>query len=322
MTMQGYSDLPPSFKNHLAAAAERITSGDIDKVGDPVLFQALNSDPTKLASLSDGEFMLLASQLDSQELQILENQRAALKNGVKMDDAVPYSDINQIIDENWGDLGIKEQRESTDGKALKGYLVGYVAPVIRQLKLTKGPLSHAELTKHVLDILGTKVNKPGGIFSDGQTNVANWGSTEGSTREILAKAFGVQDEAALKGRAGVNLFLKLKNAPSVSVTDEYLPLPLRTRIREAYKGAFGKLPDARTTVYLAACMSEGDKIQVADVLGADGAARLMKAPESLSITDYIPEGPATQRGGRPYVEIYDPLVEGLLGDEKHTIEDR
>lgn len=82
--------------------------------------------------------MLLASQLDSQELQILENQRAALKNGVKMDDAVPYSDINQIIDENWGDLGIKEQRESTDGKALKGYLVGYVAPVIRQLKLTKG----------------------------------------------------------------------------------------------------------------------------------------------------------------------------------------
>lgn len=111
----------------------------------------------------------------------------------------------------------------------------------------------------MLDILGTKVNKPGGIFSDGQTNVANWGSTEGSTREILAKAFGVQDEAALKGRAGVNLFLKLKNAPSVSVTDEYLPLPLRTRIREAYKGAFGKLPDARTTVYLAACMSEGDQ---------------------------------------------------------------
>ena len=128
--------------------------------------------------------------------------------------------------------------------------------------------------------------------------------------------------AALKGRGGVNLFLKLKNAPSVSVSDEYLPLPFRTRIREAYKSVFGKLPDARTTVYLAACMSEGDKIQVASVLGADGAARLMKAPDPLVITDYIQEVPTSQRGERPVVEIYDPLVEGLLGDEKYTIEDR
>lgn len=232
---------------------------------------------------------------------------------------MPYDDINRIIDENWGYLGIKEQRESADGKALKGYLAGYVAPVIRQLKLTKGPLSHAELEDRVLTILGAKINKPGGLFSDGQTNVANWDSTEGATQEILAKAFGVQDAAALKGRAGVNLFLKLKNAPSVSVTAEYLPLPLQTRIREAYKGAFGKLPDARTMVYLAACMSEGDKIQVANVLGADGAAWLMKAPESLSITDYIPEGPGTQRGGRPFVEIDDgPMPEGEPGSGEDT----
>lgn len=45
----------------------------------------------------------------------------------------------------------------------------------------------------------------------------------------------------------------------------------------------------------------------------------MKAPESLSITDYIPEGPGTQRGKRSFVEIDDgPMPEGEPGSGGDT----
>lgn len=312
VTTPGYSKLPPSYKNRLSKMVERKLSGAFDVVGDSALFVDLNNNPTELSLLSDGRFELLASELNAQQKQILRDQRDAMKAGVKMTGKWDSAQATEIIKENWGQLGQTEDWNSADGKKRTAELLQLVAPDLRARSLQKGEnVSYTEMKDIILARLNTPLAKKAGWFDDGITALGSLTAVSDDARRLLADALGVRDADALKGFEGVKA-LRAVTDITVPVSAAKVPLPIRARIVDAYKGATGVTPDDRTIVFLAACMYQKDSLSLTKLMGKEGAKLLTERP-SVGIMDYIEGVPALGRitGGSGF-DIVDETP-GLSG---------
>ena len=286
VTTPGYSKLPPSYKNRLSKMVDRKLSGAYDAVGDSALFVDLNNNPTQLSALSDGQFELLASQLNSQQMQILRDQRDAMKAGIKMTGKWDSAQATEIIKEQWWKLGQREDWDSAEGKRRIAELLQLVAPELRAYSLQKGEnMSYDDMKNIIVTRLTAPLARKAGFFDEGITSFAELKSVSDDTRLLLADAFGIRDADVLKGFEGVKALMAVGDV-SVPVSAAKVSLPMKARIVDAYKKATGKTPDDRTIVYLAACMLEKDSLSLGKTIGESGTELLQPLP-GLSASDYV-----------------------------------
>ena len=299
ITINGYSDLPPAVKENLRVITQRFLNGTYDSVGDGAMFEAINTNPTKLSRMTDGEFLQLGRYLNAQQMEILQRQRDALSNGVKMDGKYDTATAKSIIQQMWAHgLGINLEQESQEGKALMGNLLMAVDGPLRRLSLT-GKDSYDEMKRTISSTLGTLVVGKGLGPKDGITNLANMQRLSTANQELMAKALQV-DPTALANYEGVRAFIDLLYNPSFQLMDQAVVGSQRQRIVEAYKAANGgKVPDEKTILITAMYLNERDKDQLGALYGADQTAKLLKPAPSPSIIDYVTN--ATNAAGGAYL---------------------
>lgn len=299
-TDPAYSNLQPSERAALDQWVSRYQSGAYDKVGDAELFSELLYQPGKLARLTDGQFLLLGAQLDSQQMMILERQREAMKQGVKMGGAPDLNEAQKYIYTHWElfDDG-KIDRNSKEGKEKMGYLLNMVEPRLRQLQAV-GKTTTKDVEDAVQDVLRGSYSSVGG----GIIKLAEMKEVKPTTRNAIANMLDVSPEA-LKGQQGVLAMSRVLLDPSVRLDTGKIPLDVRQQIIDTYREATGKVPNDHILAVLYIYQCQTDKLNL-DKLGV---VSLINPPAIPSTYEYI-QAPFT--GSTP--GMYGADENGFLTD--------
>lgn len=295
-----YQNLQPSQRALLDKAIKRYAvDKTYDIVGDSALFAELNIHPDQLKQLSDGDFILLGADLNSQQMEILERQRDAMKAGVKMDGVPDLQTARSYIANNWYMFNDASLDINSDkGKAKMGFLLAAVEPKLRELSLT-GKATR----ENVEDVVRSMLMSSYSSLGDGLTNLSNMKNVKTETRKALAGMFGTEPEA-LTGYDGVLAMTKVLYDPFVELNTSKIPLDARARIVDAYKKVNnGKIPDERVLAGMYLYMCQQDKLQ----LGQYGIGELAYPLPKPGTLDYLKTAPVTLDMGAEAIGE-DPLL--------------
>lgn len=279
-----YQNLQPSQRALLDKVIRRYAiDKTYDKIGDSALFAELNLHPEQLKQLTDGDFILLGANLSSQQMEILERQRDAMKAGVEMTGTPDLKTAQEYIKNNWylfNDASLDPNK--TEGKEKLGFLLAAVEPKLRELALT-GKSSRENVEAVVKNTLMTSFSSLGG----GVTRLANMKSVNANTRKALADMLGTEPEA-LTGRDGVLAMSKILYDPFAEIDTSKIPLDARARILDVYEKTHeGRAPDDRllAVMYLMSCQQ--DKLQLKQ-FGTEELAHPLPKP---GVTEYLRSAP-------------------------------